>query len=324
MTDLLNNPTVLIVIFAGVLACLGFVLVIAAAMVLSKGEKGVEKRVQDFVINQETRKFEPAAKSRQILPRDITGSLVNRTIIPFMKKVVDFLGRFTPASSVAKVNHQLAIAGNPMNMHAQEFYGMRVLFLFAGIAIAVLINYNHIPFVTMRLLMGVIVILIAMLIPYAWLRSQVSKAQDEIRRNLPDALDMLSVCASAGLGFDQSLQKITEYWPTALGREFKRVTGEMEMGVSRSQALKNLSSRLDVDDLTSFIAIIVQAEEMGMSFADVLHSQAEQMRILRQYRAKEIANKMPAKMIIPLAIFIFPALIAVILGPIIPTLFDLF
>ena len=79
-----------------------------------------------------------------------------------------------------------------------------------------------------------------------------------------------------------------------------------------------------VDELTSFISIIVQAEEIGMSFADVLHSQADQMRIMRQYRAKEIANRMPAKMIIPLAIFIFPALIAVILGPVIPTLMNAF
>ncbi len=324
MTDLLNNTTFLVIVFAGVLAMLAFVMVIAAAMVLSKGERGVSKRVQDFVIEREVKKVDTSTKTRQILPRDITGTLFSRTLVPFMKGVVDFLGRFTPASSVAKINHQLAIAGNPMNMHAQEFYGVRVLFLLVGIGGAVWINYNHIPLDGTRLLMGVVVIVFSMLIPYAWLNSEVRKAQDEIRRNLPDALDMLSVCASAGLGFDQSLQKITEYWPTALGKEFKRVTQEIEMGVSRSQALRNMSDRLDVDDLTSFIAIIVQAEEMGMSFADVLHSQAAQMRILRQFRAKEIANKMPAKMIIPLAIFIFPALIAVILGPIIPTLFNLF
>ena len=85
-----------------------------------------------------------------------------------------------------------------------------------------------------------------------------------------------------------------------------------------------MADRLDVDDLSRFITIIVQAETMGMSYADVLHSQAEQMRILRQYRAREIANKLPAKMILPLALFIFPALLAVILGPVRPTLLSLF
>jgi tight adherence protein C len=135
---------------------------------------------------------------------------------------------------------------------------------------------------------------------------------------------MLSVCASAGLGFDQSLKKISEYWDTELGHELKRVIEEMEMGVSRADALKNLSSRLDVEDLSRFVAILVQAERIGMSYADVLHSQALQMRVLRQLRTREIANKLPAKMILPLVLFIFPAMIAVILGPSIPVLMNIF
>jgi tight adherence protein C len=141
---------------------------------------------------------------------------------------------------------------------------------------------------------------------------------------LPDALDMLSVCASAGLGFDQSLQKISTYWDTELGREIRRVTNEMEMGVPRSTALRNLSNRLEVDDLTQFIAVIVQAEKIGMSYADVLHSQALQLRVMRQVRAREIANRLPGKIIIPVILFIFPAMIAVILGPAIPTIMSIF
>ncbi len=324
MSILLNNSTLLIVIFATVLGLLGFLVVIAGAMLFKRTEGSVSRRVADFVTDPGTRRNDPVVKGRNLLPRDINGSLMSRTINPFFKKIVDYFGRFTPVSSVEKTNHELSIAGNPMNMRAQQFYGVRVLVLFIGIAAAVWINWNHIPFDNTRLLMGGLILAIALLLPLMWLRSEVQKAQDEVRRNLPDALDMLSVCASAGLGFDQSLQKITEYWPTALGKELRRVTQEMEMGVSRSQALRNMSDRLNVDELTSFIAIIIQAEEMGMSFADVLHSQADQMRILRQYRAKEIANKMPAKMIIPLAVFIFPALIAVILGPVIPTLMDAF
>jgi tight adherence protein C len=126
------------------------------------------------------------------------------------------------------------------------------------------------------------------------------------------------------MGFDQSLQKISIYWHSKLGEELKRTIHEMEMGVTRSASLQNLADRLSVDELTSFIAIIIQAEKMGMSYAEVLHSQAVQMRILRQFRAREIANKLPAKMIVPLAVFIFPALLAVILGPVIPTLANLF
>jgi tight adherence protein C len=135
---------------------------------------------------------------------------------------------------------------------------------------------------------------------------------------------MLSVCASAGLGFDQSMQKICNYWDTELGLELKRVTQEMEMGVSRAIALKNMSNRLEVNDLTQFVSIIIQAEKIGMSYSNVLHSQALQLRVLRQLRAREIANQLPGKIIIPVILFIFPALIAVILGPAIPIIMDVF
>ncbi|MEN6571695.1 MAG: type II secretion system F family protein [Anaerolineaceae bacterium] len=324
MNLLLNNSTLIIVLFATILGVLGLFVLVAGIFTFGGKDVSVSRRVKDFVLEPEQKKIEDEVKGKRILGRELSGSFVSRTLAPAMKKLIDFFGKYTPVKSVDKLNKRLSIAGNPMNMRAQEFYGLRVLILFIGIGLAVLVNYNHIPFETNYLLIGVAFILFALLLPLMWLNSKVKNVQDEIRHNLPDALDMLSVCASAGLGFDQSLQKITEYWPTALGREFKRVTQEMEMGMSRSQALRNMADRLDVDELTSFISIIVQAEEMGMSFADVLHSQADQMRIMRQYRAKEIANRMPAKMIIPLAIFIFPALIAVILGPVVPTLMNAF
>jgi tight adherence protein C len=158
--------------------------------------------------------------------------------------------------------------------------------------------------------------------PTVWLQRKVRDAQDAVRKALPDALDMLSVCASAGLGFDQALQRVSDYWNNKLAEEFKRVVHEMEVGVSRADALRNLSNRLDVTELSNFVAVIVQAETLGMRIADVLHSQAEQMRILRQFRAKEVANTLPAKMMVPLAMLILPALIAVILGPLVPTFID--
>jgi tight adherence protein C len=324
MNLLLNNTMLIVAIFAAILGVLGLAVLVSGITNYGRREGGVSRRVQDFVIDPEVKKGGPEVTTRRILPRDLNGSLLSRTISPLFKDIINYFGRFTPASSIAKTNKQLSIAGNPMNMRAQEFYGLRVFILLIGIAIAVLVNYQHIPLETNYLLVGVAVIAFAYLLPTVWLNSRVRSAQDEIRHNLPDALDMLSVCASAGLGFDQSLQRITEYWPTELGKEFKRVTQEMEMGVSRTQALRNMASRLEVDELSSFIAIIVQAEEIGMSFADVLHSQAEQMRIMRQNRAREKANQMPAKMIIPMALLIFPALIAVILGPVVPTLFNAF
>jgi tight adherence protein C len=141
------------------------------------------------------------------------------------------------------------------------------------------------------------------------------KRQQTIRHGLPDTLDMLSVCVAAGLGFDQAMMRVGQTFRTPMGMEFARVVSEIEVGISRRQALRNLQERVDISELSSFVAVILQSETMGMSIADVLHSQAEQVRIFRQYRAKEIAQQLPAKMMFPLALFIFPALLAVILGP---------
>jgi tight adherence protein C len=97
----------------------------------------------------------------------------------------------------------------------------------------------------------------------------------------------------------------------------------MDLGITRKEALRNMQSRVEIPQLSSFIAVIIQSESIGMSISDVLQSQADQMRIHRQYKAKEIIQRLPAKMMIPLALLIFPALLAVILGPMLPYLQEL-
>jgi len=312
----------LYIILGAIVALLGIILaVLGLQSILGKRDR-VSDRLDQFVAPEDLPDAE--GKSAPIITREMTGSLFSRTLVNWFSKLVKFFGRYTPDKQLVELEHKLTIAGNPGNLHAGGFFTMRILVILAGIAFAVLLNWDIQNLDMTNVLLGAMVILICWLLPTVWLNGRVRTRQDEIRRGLPDALDMLSVCASAGLGFDQSLQKISQYWDTELGTELKRVTEEMEMGISRAEALKNLSNRLEVDELSRFVAILIQAEKIGMSYADVLHSQAEQMRILRQYRAREIANKLPAKMIMPLALFIFPAMIAVILGPAIPTLFGLF
>jgi tight adherence protein C len=171
---------------------------------------------------------------------------------------------------------------------------------------------------------AVITLYVGVMGPSVWLSRKVRKRQDVIRKGLPDALDMLSVTAQAGLGFDQSLQRVNEYWKTPVGEEFGRVVSEMEMGVSRRVALRNMADRLDVAELSSFVAVIIQSDQLGMSIADALHSQAEQMRIERRFRAQEAARKVPLKMLFPMLLLIFPAMLAVVCGPSIPLLSDFF
>ncbi|MCJ7695977.1 MAG: type II secretion system F family protein [Anaerolineaceae bacterium] len=325
MISAFGGTNQLLIILGVIVAILGFGLAIYGLFIWFKKGNKLSKRLDQFVSNAiEVPIDTKGTKQRQIITREINGSLFSRTIESGFKKLLTFLGRFTPKKLAIELERKLTIAGNPGNLHAGDFYAIRFLVLIAGMIVAFIINrdFNNINMTSVVL--GLLVIGICLYLPTGWLNGRVKTTQNEIRRGLPDALDMLSVCASAGLGFDQSLQKISNSWDSELGRKLKRVTQEMEMGSTRAEALKSMSDQLDVDDLTQFITIIIQAEIIGMSYADVLHSQALQMRILRQYRAREIANKLPAKMILPLALMIFPALIAVIVGPAISAILEIF
>ena len=318
----LTDTNLFFTLLGAIVAILGSGLAIYGISTWLKRGNKFSTRLDQFVAAE----VQPPSKpiTGQIIPREISGSLFSRTIVSWINKFIHFLERLTPKKMAVDLEHKLAIAGNPANIHAGTFFAIRFLVLLAGIILAFLINRDFKNISTVSVGFGILAIVACLFLPVAWLKGRVRSKQDEIRRELPNALDMLSVCADAGLGFDQSLQKISIYWDTEMGHELKRVTQELEMGVSRGVALKNMSNRLDVDDLSRFIAIIIQAEMIGMSYADVLHTQALQMRVLRQYWAREVANKLPAKMILPLALCIFPALIAVILGPTLPTILNIF
>src|SRR5260370_926922 len=141
-----------------------------------------------------------------------------------------------------------------------------------------------------------------------------------IQRAPPDALDLLVISVEAGLGCDSAIQRLVEKKEDALATEFARVLAEMRVGRARRDALKDMVLRTQVPDLNNFVGAILQAEQLGVSLTKVLTVQAEGMRVLRRQRAEENAAQLQLKLIFPLAIFIFPALCVVIMGPIWPTL----
>ncbi len=257
-----------------------------------------------------------------VQPRVITGSFTSRTVIPAVKWIGGLFGRITPSSAIDSIAKKLVIAGNPMGLGAREYYGISMASTLLGVYLAFIIFRRGTT--AMNVSLSILILIFFYYFPKAWLNNRVASRQNRVRKGLPDALDMLSVCATAGLGFDQSLQRVSEYWDTPIGHEFSRVVNEMEMGLSRREALRNMSDRLEIREIASFVALILQTEQLGMSISDTLHAQAEQMRIERRFRAQEQAQKAPIKMLIPMATLIFPALLAVILGPAIPTLMEVF
>jgi tight adherence protein C len=132
---------------------------------------------------------------------------------------------------------------------------------------------------------------------------------------MPDALDLLTICVEAGLGFDAAMAKVNEKWDNELSLALGRVIREIQLGKLRRDALRDMADRLGIAEMTSFVAAVIQSELLGVSMAKVLRILADQMRVKRRQRAEEEAHKAPIKMIIPLGIFVFPSLMIVLLTP---------
>jgi tight adherence protein C len=252
---------------------------------------------------------------------ELRGSFLERTLFPFLRWVTGLIGNLMPARRVATMEQKLTTAGNPMGMRAREFIGLQFAFVILGVMIIALLITQDIQY---RLLLSILILVAGLIIPILWLNRKIRQRQNLIRRQLPDVIDMLSVCTSAGLSFDQSLQRVSNEWRTQLSWEFGRVVSEMEMGLTRKEALRNLANRLDVSELSSFVSIIIQSDQLGMSISNTLHALAGQMRIEWRFKAQEEARKLPVKILLPLVFLIFPAMLAVILGPSIPPLLEMF
>jgi tight adherence protein C len=162
------------------------------------------------------------------------------------------------------------------------------------------------------------------LLPVFWLRSKIKARQKVILKTLPDAIDLMTISVEAGLAFDGAMQRVADKWDNELGNEFRRAISEMRVGKTKREVLHEMVQRTAVPDLGTFVASIIQADQLGVSIAKVLRIQSEQMRIKRRQRAEEQAHKAPILMMIPMVFLIFPSTYIVLLGPAVPKVMDAF
>jgi len=244
----------------------------------------------------------------------------DRIIKPVLRTIANAFARLTPRSNLENIQHNLDLAGNPYGWTPMEFTGVRsaAAVLCVGLAFA-LTFITHSP-LRNRILATAVGGAFGYFLPTVWLTLKIRTRQANILKALPDALDLLTISVEAGLGFDAAMTKVTEKWTNELSQAFTRVLIEIQMGTLRRDALRAMASRSGVPDLTSFVAAIIQADQLGVSLARVLHIQSEQMRIRRRQRAEELAHTAPIKMMVPLVFLVFPALFVVLLGPAIPSL----
>jgi tight adherence protein C len=156
---------------------------------------------------------------------------------------------------------------------------------------------------------------IGFVFPDLWLSGRISSRQKLVFRAMPDALDLLTICVEAGLGFDAAMSRVHEKWENDLALELGRVIQEIRLGKLRRDALRDMSDRLGVPEMTSFVAAVIQSEQLGVSMAKGLRIQSDQMRVRRRQMAEEEAHRAPIKMVFPIGLLIFPSLLLILLGP---------
>lgn len=237
-----------------------------------------------------------------------------RVLLPLITNLAEFAMRLSPQRSTEALQHKLDLAGNPYDL--TRYIGIRVLaaVLFGGLGIALTFVAKTLPFIQ-RVLLPVVGFGLGYYLPVLSLGRKISKRQDDIIRSLPDALDLLTICVEAGLGFDAAMARVAEKWDNELSVAFTRVLQEIQLGKLRREALRDMVDRMEVRDVSTFVAAIIQAGQLGVSLARVLRIQSDQMRVRRRQRAEEMARAATLKILPPVAFLIFPALLIVLLGP---------
>jgi tight adherence protein C len=220
--------------------------------------------------------------------------------------------RLSPSSGGGKLQHRLDLAGNPGSWGADRILAMKGLGLIAGAVLGALLGI-HKP--TLAILFAAVGAVCLFFLPDVLLYNAGIKRQEAILAALPDALDMLSVCVEAGLSFDSALAQVARNTRGPLAEELARALQEMQIGLSRVQALRAVADRTTVAELRAFISAFVQASELGVPVARVLREQTVEMRVRRRQRAEEKAQKVPVKIMFPVVACLFPALLVVIVGP---------
>jgi tight adherence protein C len=240
---------------------------------------------------------------------------------PARRRIARTVRQFTPVGTIETTQLKLAQAGNPKNLTVQDFLGIKGMAAI-GLAIAAFLFLTFIMHVGFFLYLVIIIGagVGGFFLPDYWIRSEIKKRQKEIQRYMADAIDILAISVEAGQGFDGALETLSKRKKNALTAEFDRFRMEVQAGKGRREAFRDLALRTAVEDLNSFVAAMIQADQLGIGIAQVLRSQSMELRIKRRQRAEEKARQAPIKMLFPLIFLMFPSLFIVILGPAIPKL----
>jgi tight adherence protein C len=265
----------------------------------------METRIQDF------RSRAVAMEEDQVNLELPFGERVLRPGIESFSRTVSSV---LPASMLADIQKQLIMAGNPMTLQSYTVFWAVIFCTFAGLGVVMFIALPQ-SLLLHKALFALMFSAIGFIFPRMWLKGKVKARQKKVLRAMPDAMDLITTCVEAGLGLDAALARVAEKSSGPLADELSRMLRDVAMGKLRREAMTELDERIGVEELSSFINSVIQAEQLGVGIAQVLRVQSDQLRTRRRQKAEQSAHEAPIKMLFPLVLFIFPAFLIVILGP---------
>jgi tight adherence protein C len=240
-------------------------------------------------------------------------SLKARLGTPVIERFARLVLRVNPKTTIDGVAYKLVSAGLSRRISPTTFLALKgILPIVLGL-LGVALASSQSPLMAVLVVVGLGAL--GFIGPDYYVNSKIKSRQEKIRAQLPDALDLLAVSVEAGLGFDSAVSKLTESLTGPLIDEFNLTLSEMRVGESRPEALRKLSERAQVSELSAFTRALIQADTLGISLGRILRVQASDTRERRQAMAEERAMKAPIKMLFPTVLFIFPSMFIVTIGP---------
>lgn len=291
-------------------------LLISAAVLVVIGLRN-PKTQNDQALLERLDEFSQSGEQVDLEKLEMSQPFMERVIYPIARKLGEITVKFTPQNWLNSISRKLELGGNPGKIDPSVFLVLQLVAAVGVGAAALLMTTvfsNNTP-TGQVFLLTIAGTLAGFYIPQFYLSRNVTKRQKAIRRAMPDALDLLTICVEAGLGFDAAMAKVVEKWNNQLSSALNRVLQEIQLGKLRREALRSMSENIGISEMTSFVAAVIQSEQLGVSMAKVLRIQADQMRVRRRQMAEEEAHKAPIKMLIPMAFIIFPSLLIILLTP---------
>lgn len=294
------------------LLVLGLLLVVAAIVLVASA---TTSDAEASGVGKSLAVLQAMTNAPKALTDEVDRPFSERVWEPLQARTLSLGRRLSGADSAERIRRKLDLAGNPPGWTVDRVTSGKVVGAVAGLVVALLFSLMLGAGAPVRIAVVLGGLVVGFLAPNLYLYQKAYDRSAQIQRDLPDAIDLMTISVESGLGFDAAVQQVSRNTTGPLADEFSRVLREMQIGKGRSEALRSMSDRTNVPDVKSFVSSMVQADSFGVPIGQVLRVQSSEMRVKRRQRAEEKAQQVPVKITVPLIFCILPCLFVSVMGP---------